>query len=114
MEGHLKMIQYHEDKRNELYHLGNDIGEQNDLMAKKRGQQMRKKLDTWLKQTDAKFPKPDPEFDSAKRAARWKNIETSWKRRTRKTTRILSQSHLQAQQGLAGKLRGLIFGLRIV
>ena len=40
---------------------------------------MRKKLDTWLKQTDAKFPKPDPEFDSAKRAARWKNIETSGK-----------------------------------
>ena len=36
MEGHLKMIQYHEDKRNELYHLGNDIGEQNDLMAKEK------------------------------------------------------------------------------
>ena len=39
---------------------------------------MRGKLDAWLKQTDAKFPKPDPS-DSAKREARWQNIESSGK-----------------------------------
>ena len=81
MEGDWKLIHYHEDGQDELYHLGKDIGEQDDLIAKekKRGQQMRKKLDAWLKQTNAKFPKPDPKFDSAKREARWKNIESSGK-----------------------------------
>jgi arylsulfatase A-like enzyme len=86
MEGDWKLIHYHEDGRDELYHLSNDIGEQNNLMAKEkiRAQQMRKKLDAWLKQTNAKFPKPDPKFDSAKREARWKNIETSGKERLEK------------------------------
>ncbi len=86
MEGDWKLIHYHEDGRDELYHLGNDIGEQNDLMAveKKRAQQMRKKLDAWLKQTGAKFPKPNPKFDWAKRDARWKNIESSGKQRLEK------------------------------
>ena len=45
---------------------------------------MRKKLDAWLKQTNAKFPQPDPKFDSVKREARWKNIETSGKQRLEK------------------------------
>ena len=86
MEGDWKLIHYHEDGRDELYHLGNDIGEQNDLIGKekKRAPQMRKKLDTWLKQTNAKFPKPDPKFYSAKREARWKNIESSGKERLEK------------------------------
>ena len=86
MEGDWKLIHYHEDGRDELYHLGNDIGEQNDLIAKekKRGQQMRNKLDAWLKQTRAKFPKPDSKFDSVKRESRWKNIESSGKQRLEK------------------------------
>ena len=86
MEGDWKLIHYHEDGRDELYNLGNDVGEQNDLIAKekKQGEQMRKKLDGWLKQTNAKFPKPDPKFDSAKREARWKNIKTSGKERLEK------------------------------
>ena len=45
---------------------------------------MRKKLDRWLKQTNAKFPRPDPKFDSAKREARWKNIKTTGKERLEK------------------------------
>ncbi len=86
MEGDWKLIYYHEDGRYELYHLGHDIGERNDLIAKekKRGQQMRKKLDTWLERINAQFPKPDPKFDSLKRAARWKNIESSGKQRLEK------------------------------
>lgn len=81
MESDWKLIHYHEDGRDELYHLGNDIGEQNDLIAKenKRAKQMRKKLDDWLKQTKAKFPTPNPQFDSTKREARWKNIKSSGK-----------------------------------
>ena len=86
MEGDWKLIHYHEDGRDELYHLGNDIGEHNDLIAKEkiRGLQMREKLDAWLKQTNAKFPKPDPKFDSAKREARWQNIESSGKEKLEK------------------------------
>ena len=81
MEGDWKLIHYHEDGRDELYHLGNDIGEQNNIFEKenKRSMQMRKKLDAWLKQTNAKFPQPDPKFDSKKRNFRWGNIETKGK-----------------------------------
>ena len=61
MEGDWKLIHYHEDGRDELYHLGKDIGEQNNLITKqnKLAEQMRGKLDEWLKQANAKFPKPD-------------------------------------------------------
>ena len=34
MEGDWKLIHYHEDGRDELYNLGNDVAEQNDLIAK--------------------------------------------------------------------------------
>ena len=86
MEGDWKLIHYHEDGRDELYHLGKDIGEQNNLITKERklAQQMRGKLNVWLKQTNAKFPKPDAEFDAAKRETRWKNIKTSGKERLEK------------------------------
>ena len=79
MEGNWKLIYFHEDGRDELYDLSEDIGEQNDLLAteRKRAKKMRTKLDAWLKETRAKFPKPDPKFDSAKRAARWQNIQVS-------------------------------------
>ena len=40
---------------------------------------MRKKLDAWLKQTNAKFPQPDPKFASKKRNLRWGNIATKGK-----------------------------------
>ena len=81
MEDDWKLIHYHEDGRDELYHLGNDIGEQNNIFEKenKRSLQMRKRLDAWLKQTKAKFPQPDPKFDSKKRNFRWENIETKGK-----------------------------------
>ncbi len=86
MEGDWKLIHYHEDGRDELYHLGKDIGEQDDLITKEkgRGQKMRGKLNAWLKQTNAKFPKADPKFDSAEREARWQNIESSGKQRLEK------------------------------
>ena len=86
MEGDWKLIHYHEDGHDELYNLGNDIGEQNDVIAKesKRARIMRKKLDDWLKQTKAKFPIPDPKFDKDKREARWKNIKISGKQRLEK------------------------------
>ena len=62
MEGDWKLIHYHEDKRNELYNLANDIGEQNDLIAKesKRAQQMRKKLKSWIKKKQCTISQARP------------------------------------------------------
>ena len=86
MEGDWKLIHYHEDERDELYNLASDIGEQNDLIEKQinRARQMRRKLDTWLKQTKAKFPQLDPRFDSARRKARWENIKSQGKQKLEK------------------------------
>jgi len=78
LEGDWKLIHYHEDGRDELYHLGDDPGEQNDLAAAQpeRARAMRGRLDTWLQAVDAEFPRPDPQFDPAKRAARWEKLRT--------------------------------------
>jgi arylsulfatase A-like enzyme len=81
MEGDWKLIHYLETGHDELYDLGKDIGEQNDLLAKhpKLAKEMRNRLDQWLKQTKAKFPVPDKQFDSAKRDARWQHMKTGMK-----------------------------------
>ena len=86
MEGDWKLIHYHEDGRDELYHLGKDQAEQNDLVAKeaKRAKQMRKTLDIWLKETKAKFPRKDEQHDPEKRSARWESIKGSGKERLEK------------------------------
>ncbi len=78
MQGDWKLIHYHEDGRDELYDLGNDLGEQSDLAGKRpqKARQMRTQLDQWLKETRAKFPTPDPHFDPAKREARWAKLKT--------------------------------------
>ena len=82
MQGDWKLIHYHEDGRDELYDLGNDIGEQDDLAGKhpQRAKEMRAQLNQWLKKTKAKFPIPDPQFDSTKRDARWANMKTKDKK----------------------------------
>lgn len=78
MDEQWKLIHYHEDGRNELYNLENDPGEQDDLaeMERERTERMSRKLQAWLRQTQARFPAPDPLFDSAKRTARWKSLRT--------------------------------------
>lgn len=83
-----KLIYYHEDGRNELYNLGEDVGEQTDLAQKypERAQAMRAQLDEWLQQVDAKMPTVDPDFDAAKRAA----LETFFKG---EFTRKLEKQH---------------------
>jgi hypothetical protein len=58
MQGDWKLIHYLETGHDELYNLGKDIGEQNDLFTKhpKLAKEMRARLDLWLKETNAKFP----------------------------------------------------------
>jgi len=59
-----KLIHYWEDGRDELYNLADDPGEQQDLAARHpdRAQALRDALDTWLDQTKARIPVPDPEY----------------------------------------------------
>lgn len=67
--GNFKLIHYYEDKRNELYDLSKDIGEQNDLAEKhpNKTKTLSKKLNNWLKETNAKIPIPDKRFDPQKK-----------------------------------------------
>lgn len=62
-----KLIHYWEDKRNELYHLPADIGEQHDLASQEvvRTSRLWAKLQSWLADTGAKFPKPYADYDPA-------------------------------------------------
>jgi arylsulfatase A-like enzyme len=83
MEDNWKLIYYHEDGRHELYDIAADIGEQNDILAAhpERASAMQKRLADYLTSVGAKFPAKDPQFDSAKRDARWKSLSTSGKQR---------------------------------
>lgn len=60
-----KLIHYYEDGREELYNLANDPGEQNNVSATNTEivGEMRKELDSFLKEVDAKVPELDEDFD---------------------------------------------------
>ena len=61
-QGNYKLIKHYDDNSVELYDLGKDIGERNDLSARlpERARRMREKLDTWLRQSGAKMPTRAP------------------------------------------------------
>ncbi len=63
-----KLIHYWEDGRNELYDLENDLGEQNNIAKNypSKEKEMWNKLNNWLQQTNAKLPKLDEEYSTAK------------------------------------------------
>ena len=76
-----KLIYYHEDGRYELYNLHDDPGERHDVARREaeRVAKLKDRLQAWLKETQATFPTPDPQFDPARRAARWESIRTRGK-----------------------------------
>jgi arylsulfatase A-like enzyme len=76
-----KLIYYHEDGRDELYHLTKDPAEKHDLARREpsKAKALRAKLDAWLKSTDAKLPAKDATFDLAKREARWESLKSKGK-----------------------------------
>lgn len=76
-----KLIHYHEDGHDELYHLTSDPSEQNNMAASEqtRTRALRSKLDAWLKATNAIFPTRDKQFDPSKRDARWKQLRKQGK-----------------------------------
>jgi len=69
-----KLIHYHEDGRNELYNLADDIGEATDLHSRHPEMviELKRRLDVWLADTGAKLPQPDPRFTQAKINAKLK------------------------------------------
>jgi len=70
--GDWKLIHHYEDGHDELYNLAADPGEQNDIIKDNsdKAEELRTRLDAWLKETDAKFPVPDPEYDAEKERER--------------------------------------------
>ena len=75
--GAWKLIHYYEDGRDELYNLAHDPGEQNDVFAlnKQLAAELRRRLDRWLVELDAKFPEFDPQYDPAKEEAYLLSLE---------------------------------------
>ncbi len=65
-----KLIFYHEDGHNELYNIDADIGEQSDVAGEhpEMVAELRRRLDEWLIEVDAKMPVVDTEYDPEKRA----------------------------------------------
>jgi len=66
--GDWKLIEWHEDNRVELFNLAADLGEQNDLAAREPAlvERLRKELHAWQEEVGAKFPIPNPAYDSSK------------------------------------------------
>jgi len=66
-DGDWKLIHYWEDGHNELYNLADDIGEQHDLNPTEsdRATRLWAQLQTWLKQTSAQIPRPNPKYQAA-------------------------------------------------
>ena len=76
--GDWKLIHYFEDGRDELYNLANDIGEQIDLAAKqpKIATELRAKIDAFLKETGAKLPWKNPNYDPDLATRQAENMRT--------------------------------------
>jgi len=64
-----KLIHYHEDGRDELYNLTDDIGEQTNVAAKhpEKVAVLRQRLDAWLAETGARIPLPDPRYNAERK-----------------------------------------------
>ncbi len=71
-EGEMKLIEYFEGGRLELYDLAEDIGEQHNLAAAMPGEarRLQRKLADWREGVGARMPKPNPDYDP-ERADEW-------------------------------------------
>jgi arylsulfatase A-like enzyme len=67
-QGDLKLIEWYEDGRTELYDLMQDIGERHDLAAERPEQaaRLRNQLARWRESVGAQMPKPNPNYDPMK------------------------------------------------
>lgn len=65
LSGDWKLIAYHEDGRQELYHLASDRGEQQDVLHDhpEVARELSAKLNDWLSENKVAMPEPNPNFD---------------------------------------------------
>jgi arylsulfatase A-like enzyme len=66
-EGDYKLIEFLEDHRLELFHLGRDLGERENLIRKepRAAARLHKRLQDWRQSVNAAMPKPNPAYDLA-------------------------------------------------
>ena len=80
-KGDWKLIHYWEDGRYELYNLGADVRERNNLAEQnpELAIRLRTELLSWLEEVNAKIPVADPKYDPNKALERHKEIvNTFW------------------------------------
>ncbi len=67
-QGNLKLIEFYEDSRLELYDLAADAGERNNLAGKMPGKaaDLHRKLKSWRTSVGAVMPAPNPAYDPLK------------------------------------------------
>lgn len=63
--GDYKLIEFYEDMSVELYNLGRDVEERNNLAASlpEKTDALRKRLHAWRKSVDAQMPEPNPDYE---------------------------------------------------
>ncbi len=63
-EGNWKLIHWYENDSVELYDLGQDVEEKNNLTGAEPGKvrELQQKLDAWLEEVNAKMPTPNPAY----------------------------------------------------
>ena len=68
-QGNLKLIEFYEDHRLELYNLRNDMGEEHNLAnaMPAETERLHGLLAAWRKSVDAQMPTPNPDYQPAKR-----------------------------------------------
>jgi arylsulfatase A-like enzyme len=68
-QGNLKLIDWYEDGRGELYDLAQDPGEQRDLAPERpeEAARLRTLLAEWRESVAAQMPRPNPDFDPQRR-----------------------------------------------
>jgi arylsulfatase A-like enzyme len=68
LSGDLKLIRFYETGQLSLFNLAKDISERNDLSNQmpEKTDALRKRLDAYLKEVDARIPVPNPRYDPEK------------------------------------------------
>ena len=63
----LKLIEFYEDNRLELYNLKQDIGEKDNLADRmpKKAAELQQKLTAWRKAVNAQMMTPNPQYQAA-------------------------------------------------
>jgi arylsulfatase A-like enzyme len=91
-----KLIHYWEQGNHELYRLSSDIGEQQEVSAQypQVTDELSRQLHRWLTENQARFPSPDPDYDSVAALERSQYLEKElWPRLEAQRLEYLSKDY---------------------